>query len=76
MVVRLAVGSSVALKEVARSQLLVALLASEVLRVPGLAQRRDHLAYEFVIEHFEGEIAFLAPTLHDFQPKFQLDNYF
>jgi hypothetical protein len=45
VVVGLAVGRAVALKEVARAQLGVALLASEVLRVPGLAQRRDHLNF-------------------------------
>lgn len=44
MVVRLAVRMAVALKEVARAQLLRAVVARKVLRMPGLAQRRDHLA--------------------------------
>lgn len=43
MVVRLAVGPAVAFEEVARAQLLVAVRAREVLRVPGPAQRCDHL---------------------------------
>lgn len=44
MVVQFAVRLSVALKEVPSAQLLVAVAARKVLRVPGLAQRRDHLA--------------------------------
>lgn len=44
VVVRLAVRMAVALEEVARAQLLRAVVAREVLRMPGLAQRRDHLA--------------------------------
>lgn len=43
VVVLLAVGLSIALKEVARAQLLAAVAASKVLRVPGLAQGRDDL---------------------------------
>lgn len=43
MVVRLAVGLPVALEEVPRAQLLGAVGAGEVLRVPGLPQRGDDL---------------------------------
>lgn len=43
VVVLLAVGLSIALEKVARAQLLAAVAASKVLRVPGLAQGRDHL---------------------------------
>lgn len=45
MIVGLAVGISVALKEVARAQLLGAVRAGEVLRMPRLAQGGDHLAH-------------------------------
>lgn len=45
MVVLLAVRLAVALKEVARAQLLVAVAARKVLGVPGLAQRRNDLAH-------------------------------
>lgn len=44
VVVRLAVRPSFALEEVARAQLLVAVVADKVLRVPRLAQSRNHLA--------------------------------
>lgn len=43
MIVSLAVRRSVALEEVPRAQLLIAVIASEVFRVPCLAQSRDHL---------------------------------
>lgn len=43
MVVRFAVRPAVALEKVARAQLLRTVVAREVFRVPGLAQRRDHL---------------------------------
>lgn len=46
MVIRLAVGPAVTLEEVPRAQLLVAVSAREVLRVPGAAQGRDHLRKE------------------------------
>lgn len=44
VVVRLAVREAVALKEVAGAQLLAAVVARKVLRMPGLAQGGDHLA--------------------------------
>lgn len=43
MIVRLAVGAAVALEEVPGAELLVAVRAREVLRVPRATQRRDHL---------------------------------
>lgn len=46
MVVRFTVWLTVPLKEVPRAQLLVAVIARKVLRVPRLAQRRDHLAHD------------------------------
>jgi hypothetical protein len=68
VVVGLAVGRAVALKEVARAQLRVALLASEVLRVPGLAQRRDHLACR---RNLSILMAFFETDFAQFLPKFQ-----
>lgn len=44
VVIRFAVRVAVALEEVARAQLLGAVGAHEVLRVPGLAERGDDLA--------------------------------
>lgn len=44
MVVLLAIRLAVALKEVLGAQLLAAVVAGKVFRVPGLAQGRDHLA--------------------------------
>lgn len=44
MIIGLAVWSSLALEEVARAQLLGTVVAGEMLWMPGLAQRRDHLA--------------------------------
>lgn len=44
VVVRLAVRVAIALEEVPRAELLVAVVAREVFRVPGLAERRDDLA--------------------------------
>lgn len=44
VVIGLAVGEAIALEEVAGSELLAAVVASEVLRMPGLAQGGDHLA--------------------------------
>lgn len=49
MVIRFAVRPSVALEEVARAQLLGAVGAREVLRVPRLAQGRDHLANDCLV---------------------------
>lgn len=43
MIVRFAVRPAVALEEVPGAELLVAVSAGEVLRVPGAAQRGDHL---------------------------------
>ena len=43
MIVVLAVGLAVTLEEVLVAELDAAVGAGEVLRVPGLAQRRDHL---------------------------------
>lgn len=43
VVISLAVGISIALEEVSGAQFLIAVIASEVLRVPCLAQCRDHL---------------------------------
>lgn len=44
MVIRLAVRMAVAFEEVTGAELLFAVAAQEVLRVPGFAQRRYHLA--------------------------------
>lgn len=44
VVVRLAVGPAIALEEVPRSQLLVAVGTGEVFRMPGPSQRGDHLS--------------------------------
>lgn len=44
MVVGLAVREAVALEEVAGAELLAAVVAREMLRVPGAAQGGDHLA--------------------------------
>lgn len=49
MIVRLAVRMSVALEEVASSQLLRAVVAREMLRMPGLAQRRNDLADDWLV---------------------------
>lgn len=49
MVVGLAVRPPVALEEVPCAQLLVAVRAREVLRVPGAAQRRDHLCQTTIL---------------------------
>jgi len=43
VIVRFAVRPSFALEKIARAQLLGAVVAREVFRVPSLAQRRDHL---------------------------------
>jgi len=45
VVVRFAIGEAVALEEIAGSQLLAAVVARKVLRMPGLAQGGDHLAH-------------------------------
>lgn len=50
VVVRLAVGPAVAFEEVPSAELLRAVRAGEVLRVPGAAQRRDHL-HERTLRH-------------------------
>lgn len=49
MVVTLAVRHAVALEEVAGAQLLLAVRAGEVLRVPNPPQRRDHLTNDSVV---------------------------
>lgn len=49
MVVRLAVRVAVPLEEVAGAEFLLAVGADEVLRVPGLAQRRDHLTHNRLV---------------------------
>lgn len=49
VVVDLAVGLPVAFEEVPRAQLLVAVGASEVLRMPRLPQRSDHLSYDGLV---------------------------
>lgn len=56
MVVGLAVGVALPLEEVPRAQLLVAVGAGEVFRVPRLPQRGDHLK----IEEFRGLISGLT----------------
>ena len=45
MVAVLTVRFAISLEEVLSAELLVALVAGEALRVPGLTQGRDHLAY-------------------------------
>lgn len=52
-VVRLAVWSSVLLKEVATAQLCLTLGAHKVLRVPHLPQSRHHLHEETIKSEFE-----------------------
>lgn len=49
VVVRLAVRVTVPLKEVAGAEFLLAVGADEVLRVPGLAERRDHLTHDRLV---------------------------
>lgn len=49
MVIGLAVGVSIPLEEVPGAQLLVAVVASEVLRVPSLAEGRYNLPYDGLI---------------------------
>jgi hypothetical protein len=44
VVVSFAVWCTIALEEVSRAQLLVAVIAREMLRVPGFSQRRDNLS--------------------------------
>lgn len=44
MVIRLAVGVSIALEEVSGAQLLVAVVTCKVLRMPGLAERGNNLS--------------------------------
>lgn len=48
MVVRLAVGPAIALEEIPGAELLVAVSAGEVLRVPRAAQRGDDLDHRTV----------------------------
>lgn len=49
VIIRLTVGISIALEEVPRAQLLVAVIARKVLRMPGLAQRRNDLPNDGLI---------------------------
>lgn len=44
MIIRFAVRPAFAFEKIARAQLLGTVVAREVFRVPGLAQRRDHLS--------------------------------
>lgn len=46
MVIRLAIGTAIALEEVSSPQLLVAVRAGEVLRMPRATQRRDYLSHD------------------------------
>ena len=46
VVVVFAIGFAVAFEEVLSAELLAAVFAEEVLAVPGLAQRRDHLTHD------------------------------
>lgn len=61
MVVRLAVGMAVPLEEVARSELLIAVVAREMLWMPSFAQRRDHLAHDWL---FAGAAAAFVGRVH------------
>lgn len=49
VVVRLAVRVTVPFKEVAGAEFLLAVSADEVLRVPGLAERCDHLTHDRLV---------------------------
>lgn len=49
VVISLAVGCSVAFEEVPRAQLLIAMVARKVLRVPCLSKRRDHLTNDRLV---------------------------
>lgn len=63
MVVRFAVRMTVTFEEVTGAQLLFAVTAEEVLRVPGLAQRRYHLADDRLVARITASLLGRVHTL-------------
>lgn len=63
MVVRLAVRMTIAFEEVTSAQLLLAVAAQEVLRVPGFAQRSYHLANDRLVARVAASLLGRVHTL-------------
>lgn len=63
VVIGLAVGEAVALKEVAGAQLLAAVVARKVLRMPGLAQGGDHLADNWLLACIAAALLYSVDSL-------------
>lgn len=63
VVISLAVGCSVAFEEVPRAQLLIAMVARKVLRVPCLSKRRDHLTDDRLVACIAASLLHRGNTL-------------
>lgn len=63
MVVLFAVGETIAFEEVACAQFLVAVVASEVLWMPGLAQGSNHLTHNGFLAGIAAALLYSVDTL-------------